>query len=224
MNNLQKDFERYAMSVQGVRKSALDGYRSWQNGIISPTIIEQTQLNGVTIDVFSRLMVDRIIFIGTNIDDDVANIVTSQLLYLNSVSKSDDIKLFINTYGGSVKDGLAIYDVMNWVDCDVATYAIGSAASMGCVLLSSGTRGKRHAFPSAEIMMHQVSGFAGGQCADVQIAAREIDKAQKKLYNILAMNTGKPAEQIEADADRDRWFTAKEAMEYGLIDDVVAKK
>ena len=181
MEELSKDFRKYTASHGNVRMSAFDGYASLQNSIISPTIVEQTQLNGVTIDVFSRLMVDRIIFVGTVIDEDVANIVTSQLLYLNSVDKDTDIKLFINSPGGSVSDGLAIYDVMNWLDCDVATYAIGSAASMACVLLSSGTVGKRHAFPSCEIMMHQVSGLCGGQCADVQIAARKIEKVQDKL-------------------------------------------
>lgn len=224
MEDLTKDFRSFSASKGITRMSALDGYVSMQNSIVSPTIVEQTQMNGVTIDVFSRLMVDRIIFVGTEIDSDVANIVTSQMLYLNSVDNDRDIKLFINSLGGSVPDGLAIYDVMNWLDCDVATYAIGSAASMACILLSSGTKGKRHAFPSSEIMMHQVSGICGGQCADVQIAATEIEKAQDKLYRILASNTGKSFEQIKADADRDKWFTADEAMEYGLIDEVVRKK
>ena len=224
MENLTQDFRKYAVSHGNARMSALDGYMSRQNSIVSPTIVEETQLNGVTIDVFSRLMVDRIIFLGTVIDSDVANIVASQLLYLNSVDKDKDIKLFINSPGGSVDNGLAIYDVMNWLDCDVATYGIGSAASMACVLLSSGTKGKRRAFPSSEIMMHQVSGLCGGQCADVQIAAREIEKAQDKLYRILSENTGKSMEQIRTDADRDKWFTADEAVEYGLIDEVVRKK
>lgn len=217
-----KDFEKYAIS-KGVNSNTLDSYQKFNNSIISPTIIEERQMNMVTMDVFSRLMADRIIFLGTPIDDDVANIITSQLMYLNSVDDTADIKLFINSPGGSVVDGLAIYDVMNWVDCDVATYAMGMAASMGSILLSSGQKGKRYALPHSRVMIHQVSGGAGGQCADVQIMAREMVKHQNELYNILSENTGKPFETIEKDADRDNWFTAQEALDYGLIDEIIKK-
>ena len=217
------DFEKYAIS-KGVNSNTLASYQKHNNGIISPTIIEERQLNVATMDVFSRLMSDRIIFLGTAINDDVANIVTSQLMYLNSVDDESDVKLFINSPGGSVVDGLAIYDVMNWVNCDVATYVMGMAASMGSILLSSGKKGKRYALPHSRVMIHQVSGSAGGQCADVQIIAKEMKKHQDELYRILAENTGKSFEQIEVDADRDNWFTSGEALEYGLIDDIIKKK
>ena len=218
------DFEKYAIS-KGVNSNALNGYQKFSNSIISPTIIEERQMNMVTMDVFSRLMAERIIFLGSPIDDEVANIITSQLMYLNSVDSESDIKMFINSPGGSVVDGLAIYDVMNWVDCDVATYVMGSAASMGSVLCSSGEKGKRYALPNSSIMIHQVSSGTGRvQNADLQIAAKECQKWQNLLYNILAENTGKSFEEIERDADRDHWFMAPEALEYGLIDEIIKKK
>lgn len=217
------DFEKYAIS-KGVNGNTLNGYQKFNNSIISPTIIEERQMNMVTMDVFSRLMAERVIFLGTPIDDEVANIITSQLMYLNSVDSESDIKLFINSPGGSVVDGLAIYDVMNWVDCDVATYTMGAAASMGSVLASSGEKGKRYALPNSTIMIHQVSSGMHGQNADIQIAARETQKWQNILYNILSQNTGKSFEEIERDADRDHWFMAQEALEYGLIDEIITKK
>lgn len=217
------DFEKYAIS-KGVNGNTLNSYEKFSNGIISPSIIEERQMNMVTMDVFSRLMADRIIFLGTAIDDSVANIITSQLMYLNSVDSENDIKLFINSPGGSVIDGLAIYDVMNWVGCDVATYTMGMAASMGSILASSGEKGKRYALPNSTIMIHQVSSGAYGQNADVQIAARESQKWQDLLYNILAKNTGKSFEEINRDADRDHWFMAEEALNYGLIDEIIIKK
>jgi ATP-dependent Clp protease protease subunit len=217
------DFEKYAIS-RGINSHKICDYQKTVNGIISPTIIEERQLNAVTIDVFSALIRDRVIFLGTAIDSDVANIITSQLMYLNSVDSESDIKMFINSPGGSVIDGLAIYDIMNWVDCDVATYTMGMAASMGSVLCSSGQKGKRYALPNSTIMIHQVSSAAYGQNSDVQIAARESQKWQNLLYNILAENTGKTFEEIERDADRDHWFMAKEALEYGLIDEIIKKK
>lgn len=217
------DFEKYAIS-RGVNSNTLGSYQNLSNSIISPTIIEERQMNMVTMDVFSRLMADRIIFLGSPIDDEVANIITSQLMYLNSVDKESDIKMFINSPGGSVIDGLAIYDIMNWVDCDVATYTMGMAASMGSVLCSSGERGKRYALPNSTIMIHQVSSGCRGQNSDIQIAAKESQKWQNLLYNILAQNTGKTFEEIERDADRDHWFMANEALEYGLIDEIIAKK
>lgn len=213
----------YAVS-KGIGTNKLNGYQKATNGLISPMITEERSLNVAQMDVFSRLMTDRIIFLGTAINDDVANIVTSQLMYLNSVDPESDIKLFINSPGGSVIDGLAIYDVMNWVDCDVATYTMGMAASMGSVLTSSGEKGKRFALPNSTIMIHQVSSGAQGQNADIQIAAKESQKWQNILYRILAENTGKTFEQIEEDADRDHWFMAKDALEYGLIDEIITKK
>lgn len=220
---MNEDFRKYAMS-KGINGNTLDSYRKATNGIVSPTIIEERQLNVATMDIFSRLMYDRIIVLGTEINDDVANIVTSQLMYLNSIDSTSEIKLFINSPGGSVIDGLAIYDIMNWVEPDVATYTMGMAASMGSILLSSGTKGKRFSLPHSKIMIHQVSGYAGGQCSDIKIWAEEIKKHQNELYKILSENTGKSIEQIEIDADRDHWFTAQEALEYGLIDEIITKK
>jgi ATP-dependent Clp protease, protease subunit len=217
------DFEKYALS-NGVNSLTFGDYKRATNGMINPTIIEERSLNVATMDVFSRLMADRIIFLGTAINDDVANIVTSQMMYLNSVDDESDIKLFINSPGGSVIDGLAIYDIMNWIKPDVATYAMGMAASMGSILLSSGAKGKRYSLPHSRIMIHQVSGGANGQNTDIQIVAREIQKHQDELYHILAENTGKSFEQINEDAERDHWFTSKEALEYGLIDEIIAKK
>jgi ATP-dependent Clp protease protease subunit len=219
----KSDFEKFANS-KGINSNVLSGYGQHINSLISPTIIEERQLNAVTMDVFSRLMADRIIFLGTTINDDVANIVTSQLLYLNSVDNETPIKLFINSPGGSVIDGLAIYDTINWVNPDVETYGIGMAASMGSVLLSSGTKGKRFAFPHSRIMIHQVSSSTQGPCADLEIAVREAKKYQDELYNILSKNTGKSIKQIAIDADRDCWFSAKEGVEYGLIDEILIKK
>ena len=197
---MNEDFRKFAVS-KGINGNTFDAYKKATNGIISPTILEERHLNVATMDIFSRLMFDRIIVLGTEINEDVANIVTSQLMYLNSVDSDSDIKLFINSPGGSVIDGLAIYDIMNWVEPDVATYTMGMAASMGSILLSS-----------------------GGQYSDIKIWAEEIKKHQSELYNILAENTGKSFEQIEKDADRDHWFTAKEALEYGLIDEIIEKK
>lgn len=220
---LIKDFNKFAVS-NGISSNTLHGYQTYTNGMISPTIVEERQLNVATMDVFSRLMAERIIFLGTGINDDVANIITSQLMYLNSIDSESDIKLFINSPGGSVVDGLAIYDVMNWVDADVATYAMGMAASMGSILLSSGEKGKRYILPHSRVMIHQVSSGMQGQYADLEIAVRETKKQQDELYNILAKNTGKSFEQIFTDADRDCWFTAQEALDYGLIDEIITKK
>lgn len=220
---MNEDFRKFAVS-KGVNGNTFDAYKKATNGIISPTILEERHLNVATMDIFSRLMFDRIIVLGTEINEDVANIVTSQLMYLNSVDSDSDIKLFINSPGGSVIDGLAIYDIMNWVEPDVATYTMGMAASMGSILLSSGAKGKRYSLPHSKIMIHQVSGYAGGQYSDIKIWAEEIKKHQSELYSILAENTGKSFEQIEKDADRDHWFTAKEALEYGLIDEIIEKK
>lgn len=223
------DFEKFAVS-NGIGTNKLDGYSKYllKNGHINPTILEERQLNVVGIDVFSRLMYDKIIFLGTGIDSDVANIVNAQLLYLNSISdKTDDIKMFINSSGGEVISGLAIYDTMNFIDPDVSTYCMGMAASMASVLLSSGSKGKRYSLPHGSVMIHQVSnGIGRSQCADIQIMAEETKKIQDVLYCILSENTGKTFEEIEKDADRDRWFTPEEAINYGdrgLIDSIITK-
>lgn len=220
------DFEKFAVS-NGIGTNKLDGYSKYliKNGYINPTILEERQLNVVGIDVFSRLMYDKIIYLGTAINADVANVINAQLLYLNSISdKNDEIKMFINSPGGSVIDGLSIYDIMNFIDPTVSTYCTGLAASMGSILISSGAKGKRYSLPHGKIMIHQVSnGIDRAQCADIQIMADETKKIQNDLYKILSENTGKSFEEIERDADRDRWFTAEEAIQYGLIDNIITK-
>jgi ATP-dependent Clp protease protease subunit len=222
---LIKDFNKFAVS-NGISSNTLYGYQKYTNGMISPTIIEERSLNVATMDVFSRLMADRIIFLGTGIDSDVANIISSQLMYLNSVYNESDIKLFLNTPGGVCDGGLQIYDVMEWVNCDVATYNMGLSASMGSILLSSGAKGKRFALPHSRVMIHQpMGGVPGGtQESDFAIAYEEIKKCKKELYDILVMNTGKSFEEIEKVGDRDAWFTAQEALDFGLIDEIIKKK
>ena len=219
---MKNDFEKFAIS-NGISSSKLDGYKKYSlknyRGV-NPIILEEREMNVIGLDVFSRLMYDRILFLGTPIDDECANIINSQLMYLNSIGE-EDIKMFINSPGGSVIDGLSIYDVMNYVTPDVSTYCIGMCASMGSILLSSGTKGKRYSLPNGEVMIHQVSGGTEGQFSDMEIAVRHAGRLQDKLYNILAENTGKSFEQIQKDADRDNWFTAQEALEYGLIDEII---
>ena len=186
-----------------------------------PYVIEQTSKGERSYDIFSRLLKDRIIFLGEEINDAVASIVVAQLLFLESEDPSKDIHLYINSPGGSVTAGMAIYDTMKYIKCDVEVTCIGMAASMGAFLLSSGTKGKRYALPNAEIMIHQPLGGAQGQATEIQIAAEHILKTKKKLNEILASNSGQPLEVVEADTDRDNWMTAKEAQEYGLIDKVI---
>lgn len=221
------DFEKFAMS-KGISTNKIDGYTKYnmRNGIIEPYILEERTLNCAPMSVFSRLMYDKIIFLGSEINEDVANIINAQLLYLNSITdKDEDIKMFINSPGGSCIDGLAIYDVMNFIDPDVSTYCMGMCASMGSILVSSGAKGKRFILPNGSVMIHQVSSTTGRvQNADLQIAAKESQKIQNTLYNILAVNTGKSFEEIEKDADRDHWFSAQESVDYGLIDKIVTKK
>lgn len=216
-----KDYEKFLSSKFGSHK--LWDYQKFTNDLVSPTIVEERRNNVATMDVFSRLMADRIIFLGTSIDSDVANIVTSQLLYLNTMDNKSEIKLFINSPGGTIVDGLAIYDMMQYISPNVETYAIGLAASMGAVLLSSGAKGKRFALPHSKIMIHQPMGGAHGQESDIEIAYNEIKRHKHILYEILAKNTEKYISEIEKDADRDCWFTAQEAKEYGLIDKVLIK-
>ena len=218
------DFGKFARSRHGISSSALHKYASvTSNSYISPTIIEERQLNVASMDVFSRLMMDRIIFLGLPIDDYVANIIQAQLLYLDSVDPGKDIQIYFNTPGGSVSAGLGIYDTMQYITADVATICTGMAASMGAVLLTAGTKGKRSALRHSRIMIHQpMSGFEG-QASDIEIQAREILKIKKELYEIIAHHTGNPLEKVEKDSDRDHWMTSTEAKEYGMIDEILQK-
>ena len=189
-----------------------------------PYVVEQTNRGERSYDIFSRLLNDRIIFLGEEVNATTASLVVAQLLYLEAQDPDKDIQLYINSPGGSVTDGMAIYDTMQYVKCDVSTICVGMAASMGAFLLSSGTKGKRIALPNAEIMIHQPSGGSRGQCTDIQIQAEQILKIKKKLNAILAANTGKSVETIEADCERDHFMSAEEAQEYGLIDKVIYKR
>lgn len=217
------DFEKFAKS-EGVSSLALSGYKKTVAGYISPTVIEERRLNVASMDVFSRLMLDRIIFLGVPVDDDVANIVTAQLLFLASTDSKADISLYINTPGGQVTSGLAIYDTMQLVEPDVATICMGMAASMGSVLLCAGAHGKRSALPHSRVLIHQPSGGAQGQASDIQIAAREIEKTKAELYKIISEHSGQSIERITADADRDFWMSAQEALDYGMVDEILSKR
>ncbi len=218
------EFEQYARLQCGISSLKLHDFRSVSASYVSPTIIEERQLNVATMDVFSRLMMDRIIFLGAPIYDDAANIIQAQLLFLESVDPEKDIQIYINSPGGSVSAGLGIYDTMQLVAPDVATICTGLAASMAAVLLTAGADGKRSALPHSRVMIHQPLGGAQGQASDIEITAREIMKTKRELYEILSAHSGVPVKKIEKDADRDYWLTAKEAKEYGLIDEVLAKR
>lgn len=215
------DFGKFARSRKGISSLSLHKYASVSSSYISPTIIEERQLNVATMDVFSRLMMDRIIFLGLPIFDDVANIIQAQLLYLDSTDPGKDIQIYFNTPGGSVHAGLGIYDTMQYISADIATICTGMAASMGAVLLTAGTKGKRSGLKHSRVMLHQPSGGAEGQASDIEIVAREIVKLKKELYEIIALHSGNDPEKVEKDSDRDYWMTAGEAREYGLIDEVL---
>ena len=219
------DFRKFARDRFGVSSMNLHRYTSIiaDNSYISPTIIEERQLNVASMDVFSRLMMDRIIFLGLPIDDYVANIIQAQLLYLDSSDPGKDIQIYLNTPGGSVSAGLGIYDTMQYISADVATICTGMAASMGAVLLTAGTKGKRSALKHSRIMIHQPMGGAEGQASDVEIAVKEIIKLKKELYEIIALHSGNPIEKVEKDSDRDYWMTSTEAKEYGMIDEVLLR-
>ena len=226
LNNLymNKEFNKYARLEHGISSMTLHRYESVMDGYINPTIIEERKLNVASMDVFSRLMMDRIIFLGTPIDDDVANIITAQLLFLASNDSTSDISLYLNTPGGQVSSGLSIYDTMQIIEPDVATICTGMAASMGSVLLCAGTKGKRSALKHSRVMIHQPLGGARGQASDILIAAQEIEKTKKELYNIISEHSGQPIEKIYTDGDRDFWMTSQEALEYGMIDEILTKK
>lgn len=218
------EFEKFARGYCGISSLKLHDYHSVQAAYVSPTIIEERQLNVATMDVFSRLMMDRIIFLGAPIYDDAANIIQAQLLFLESVDPAKDIQIYINSPGGSVSAGLGIYDTMQLISCDVATICTGLAASMGAVLLTAGAEGKRSALPHSRVMIHQPLGGAQGQASDIEITAREILKTKQELYEILSKHSGVDIKKIEHDADRDYWMSAVEAKEYGLIDEVLGKR
>jgi ATP-dependent Clp protease protease subunit len=217
------DFGKYARSKRGVSSLGLHKYTSIYGSYISPTIIEERQLNVASMDVFSRLMMDRIIFLGLPIDDYVANIIQAQLLYLDSSDPGKDIQIYFNTPGGSVNAGLGIYDTMQYISADIATICTGMAASMGAVLLTAGKKGKRSALKHSRIMIHQPMGGAEGQASDIEITVREIVKLKKELYEIIALHTGNPIEKVEKDSDRDYWMTSQEAKDYGMIDEILQK-
>ncbi|ANU63093.1 ATP-dependent Clp endopeptidase proteolytic subunit ClpP [Muribaculum intestinale] len=226
MNN---DFRNYAVKHCGLNGLALDQYIAAANAAnitssyISPTIIEERQLNVAQMDVFSRLMMDRIIFLGTDVNDYTANVIQAQLLYLDSSDPGKDVSIYINSPGGSVYAGLGIYDTMQYISSDVATICTGMAASMAAVLLVSGAAGKRYALKHSRVMIHQPMGGAQGQASDIEITAREIQKLKKELYTIIADHSGQQFEKVERDSDRDYWMTAEEAKEYGMIDQVLVK-
>jgi ATP-dependent Clp protease protease subunit len=217
----KSEFEKYATLGRGVNSMTLQDYRSALDAYINPTIIEERPLNVASMDVFSRLMMDRIIFLGVAINDDVANIIMAQLLFLSSTDPTKDISLYINTPGGSVSSGLAIYDTMQLVQPDVATICTGMAASMGSVLLCAGTPGKRSALPHSRVLIHQPLGGAEGQASDILIAAKEIEKTRKELISIIAQHSGQSYDKVFADADRDYWMNAEEALQYGMIDKIL---
>lgn len=221
---MDKEFKKYAAGERRLSSLTLGRYERALDAYINPTIIEERKLNVASMDVFSRLMMDRIIFLGVPIDDDVANIIQAQLLFLASTDPGADISLYINTPGGQVTSGLAIYDTMQLVEPDVATICTGMAASMGSVLLCAGAKGKRSCLPHSKVLIHQPLGGAQGQASDIMIAAKEIEKTRKELYDIISEHSGQPYEKVFADADRDYWMTASEALEYGMVDEILSKK
>lgn len=221
--NQHDDFNKYATKHRGISSMTLHRFTSAYNSYISPTIIEERQLNVASMDVFSRLMMDRIIFLGTPIDDYVANIIQAQLLYLDSADPAKDVQIYFNSPGGGVHAGLGIYDTMQYTSCDIATICTGMAASMAAVLLAAGTPGKRSALKHSRIMIHQPMGGAQGQASDIEITTREILKLKKELYMIIAEHSGKDIKKVEKDSDRDYWMTSKEALEYGMVDEVLER-
>ena len=219
-----EDFRKYATKHLGMNSNALDSYMNITSSYISPTIIEERQLNVAQMDVFSRLMMDRIIFLGTQVDDYTANVIQAQLLYLDSSDPGKDISIYINSPGGSVYAGYGIYDTMQFISSPVATICTGMAASMAAVLLVAGAEGKRSALTHSRVMIHQPMGGAQGQASDIEITAREIQKLKKELYTIIAEHSHTDFDKVWADSDRDYWMTAQEAKEYGMIDSVLVRK
>ncbi|MET0243131.1 MAG: ATP-dependent Clp protease proteolytic subunit [Flavitalea sp.] len=219
--NLGKEFEQYAIKHRGISSNTLHDYNRHMVTNLTPNIIEERPMNIAVMDVYSRLMMDRIIFLGYPINDEVANIVTAQLLFLDSTDRQRDIQMYINSPGGSVYSGLGVYDTMQYVTPDVSTICIGMAASMGAVLLTAGAEGKRTALKHSRVMLHQPSGAIGGQASDIEVTVAEIKKIRKNLYDIISSHTGKSVKQVEKDCERDYWLTSDEAKEYGLVDEVL---
>jgi ATP-dependent Clp protease protease subunit len=218
------DFKKYATKHLRMNGNALDSYINITSDYISPTIIEERQLNVAQMDVFSRLMMDRIIFLGTQVNDYTANVIQAQLLYLDSSDPGKDISIYINSPGGSVYAGYGIYDTMQFIGSDISTICTGIAASMASVLLVAGTKGKRFALPHSRVMIHQPMSGTQGQASDMEIAVREVLKVKKELYTIIANHSGQPYDKVEKDGDRDYWLDSAEAKEYGMIDDVLTRK
>ncbi len=217
------EFKKFAVGHLGMNSLALDDYMQVQSSYISPTIIEERPMNVAQMDVFSRLMMDRIIFLGTQINDYTANVIQAQLLFLDSSEPGKDISIYINSPGGSVYAGYGIYDTMQFIESDVSTICTGMAASMASVLLVAGTEGKRFALPHSRVMIHQPLGGMQGQASDLEIAAREILKVKEELYMILSKHSGQPFEAIQRDSDRDYWMTAPEAKAYGMVDEILTR-
>ena len=224
MTDIRSDFRKYATGTVRMSGMVLDDVLRAQNQYLNPYILEERQLNVTQMDVFSRLMMERIIFLGTEINDYTANTIQAQLLYLDSTDPGKDISIYINSPGGSVTAGLGIYDTMQFITSDVSTMCTGMAASMGAVLLVAGKEGKRLALPHSRVMIHQPLGGVQGQASDIEIEAREIQKFKKELYTIIANHSHTPYDKVWADSDRNYWMTAQEAKEYGMIDQVMEKK
>jgi ATP-dependent Clp protease protease subunit len=222
--NRMNDFKKYATKHLGMNGNTLDSYMNITSSYISPTIIEERQLNIAQMDVFSRLMMDRIIFLGTQIDDYTANVIQAQLLYLDTSDPGKDISIYINSPGGVVYAGLGIYDTMQYISSKVSTICTGIAASMASVILVAGAKGKRFALEHSRVMIHQPMGGMQGQAADMEITVRQIVRLKEELYTVISTHSGKPYEDVERDSDRDYWMTAVEAKEYGMIDDVLSRK
>jgi ATP-dependent Clp protease, protease subunit len=220
--DLNKEFEKYAVKHRGISSATMHNYQTQFNpSNLTPYIIEERPLNVASMDVFSRLMMDRIIFMGEPINDYVANIVTAQLLFLESTDRTRDIQMYINSPGGSIYAGLGIYDTMQYITPDISTITIGIAASMGAVLMCAGAKGKRTALKHSRIMLHQPYGGAGGQATDIQIMVNEVKKLKNELYEIIAFHSGQTFDKVKEDSDRDFWMTAAQAKEYGLVDEVL---
>jgi ATP-dependent Clp protease, protease subunit len=219
--NFGNEFEQYAVKHRGISSNTLNDFQKYTVTNLTPNIIEERPMNIAVMDVYSRLMMDRIIFLGYPIGDEVANIVTAQLLFMESTDRGRDIQMYINSPGGSVYAGMGVYDTMQYITPDVATICIGMAASMGAVLLTAGTKGKRTALKHSRVMIHQPSGAIGGQASDIEITVNEIKKLKKELYDVISFHTGKEIKQVEKDCQRDYWLTSTEAKAYGLVDEVL---
>jgi ATP-dependent Clp protease protease subunit len=219
--NFGKEFEKYAVKHRGISSNTLDGYIKHNVTNLTPNIIEERPMNIAVMDVYSRLMMDRIIFMGYPVTDEVANIITAQFLFLESTDRTKDIQMYINSPGGSVYAGLGMYDTMQFVSPDIATICTGIAASMAAVLMCAGSPGKRTALRHSRIMLHQPSGGAGGQASDIEITVNEVRKLKNELYDVIVHHTGQPFDKVAADCSRDYWMTSTEAKEYGIVDEVL---